>query len=444
MYSGTPIRCLAFAFAAVSLMGCSELREREDPGNTVHEDGILDPASDDFHGQLLRDVSYNYDTCRSCHGDDFSGGISGSSCLDCHEEGPDACVTCHRDELRGIGSHDVHIGRFMGELDFRDCVDCHLTPTAYDDVDHILLADGTVDPPPAEVTFGDLAATDPPGGNRTGDPSYDYSTGSCAQVYCHGDVFDDSNASLTEPVWGGTGQAFCGSCHGVAPSTHAQNTCSHCHQQVIDDMGFVAPGLHVDGTTQIGRHGPFCDSCHGTEGSFASPPLSLSGATSTSLLAVGAHESHVAATNMMAVPLDCSECHVTPASINAPGHIDDPLPAEVTFGALAAADGATPTWDRAMGTCSAVYCHGGGTRLGPMGDTTAGVNRTPDWTLVGQGEADCGGCHGIPPTGGLHSPGTPASACSGCHPGTVDAAGDIIITGLPDAPASAHLNGMNN
>ncbi len=407
----------------------------------LHEPGIMDPSSDDFHGQLLRDVAYNYNTCASCHGDDFSGGIAGSSCLDCHEESPDACVTCHRDELRGLGGHDAHIGQLMGELDFRDCVKCHLTPSAYDDVGHILLADGTVDPPPVEITFGDVAATDPPGGDRMGPPAYDFATGTCAEVYCHGDVFVDTNASLTQPVWDGAGQTFCGSCHGVGPSTHVQNTCSHCHQQVIDDTGWVGPELHVDGTVQIGRHGPFCNSCHGTQGSFSSPPLSLSGGSSPSLLAVGAHQTHVEGPNGIDVPYDCSACHLVPSAINDPGHIDSPLPAEVfpdqagggVFQGKASANGATPTWDRVTGACSTVYCHGGGTTL--SGDANAG-NQVPDWTAVGQGEAACGACHGLPPTvraSGAHSSST---NCTGCHSGTFDGMGNL--------DTDTHLNGMPN
>jgi len=318
----------------------------------------------------------------------------------------------------------------------------------YTDVGHVRLADGSLDDYPAEITFGSLAATDPPGGDRTGPPTYDYATGTCAEVYCHGDVFVDTQATLTRPVWTGTDQATCGSCHGIAPSSHASDACETCHQQVVAaGPTLIAPALHADGTTQLGRYGPFCDSCHGTEGGLTSPPLDLTGGSSTDLVTVGAHRSHVLGIRQIAVPLPCSACHIEPTAIDDPGHIDSPLPAEVfpggaSFGGIAAADGANPTWDRGTATCSEVYCHGGGTRLGPSGDTSPGVIRVIDFTAVGQSQVYCGSCHGIPPTGGVHTPGMPTSACASCHSATVDAFGGIIITGPPGAETSQHLNGM--
>ncbi|RME27768.1 MAG: CxxxxCH/CxxCH domain-containing protein, partial [Deltaproteobacteria bacterium] len=98
-----------------------------------------------------------------------------------------------------------------------------------------------------------------------------------------------------------------------------------------------------------------CSSCHGSEESFA-PPEGVRGQTATTDIAVGAHQTHLKAGHVRG-PVECSECHVVPASIEQQGHIDQ-LPAEVTFGELATNGGASPSWERQSATCSGVYCHG--------------------------------------------------------------------------------------
>jgi hypothetical protein len=97
-----------------------------------------------------------------------------------------------------------------------------------------------------------------------------------------------------------------------------------------------------------------------------------------------------------------------PASVGDPGHIDSPPPAEVE---------ASVNWDRTAQTCT-VWCHGGA---------------SPRWTSTGG--AFCGSCHGIPPTDLPHTPDMTLTACATCHPGTVDAFGQILVGGK-------HLNGV--
>src|SRR6266700_4486726 len=97
--------------------------------SSIHHPGILDPASADFHGQLIRQLGYKFDTCQSCHGTDYSGGKSGVSCLTCHADGPTDCSTCHRD-IAASGSHGRHLGGGPLGKSY-GCADCHVVPTTY-------------------------------------------------------------------------------------------------------------------------------------------------------------------------------------------------------------------------------------------------------------------------------------------------------------------------
>ena len=74
------------------------------------------------------------------------------------------------------------------------------------------------------------------------------------------------------------------------------------------------------------------------------------------------------------------------------------------------------TWDRGAATCS-TYCHGATLAAG-------GTNTLPGGTEVGSGQTACGTCHGVPPP----APHPPATACDGCHEGTVDATGAILVS----------------
>jgi predicted CxxxxCH...CXXCH cytochrome family protein len=92
--------------------------------------------------------------------------------------------------------------------------------------------------------------------------------------------------------------------------------------------------------------------------------------------------------------------------------------ATVTFGALATAGLAAPVWDREALTCSATYCHGATLDAG-------GTNTAPVWTVVDEGQAACGTCHGNPPP----APHPANPACASCHPDTVAADGAIDLLG---------------
>ena len=115
-----------------------------------------------------------------------SSGTSGVSCVSCHAGGPTACATCHS-AIAISGSHGRHLGGGpLGKA--YGCNECHIVPKVYTDVGHIFLADGSLDPPPAEVTLGATAALTPTGDTRSAPPSYDPATQSCSNIYCHGAI----------------------------------------------------------------------------------------------------------------------------------------------------------------------------------------------------------------------------------------------------------------
>ncbi len=407
----------------------------------VHERGILNPADDDFHGALLRSRLYDFELCASCHGDDFAGGAAEKPCTTCHEDGPTACNVCHGSSANPapLDAHQRHV--VGGPLEkMYDCTECHVEPQAWDDVGHILLADGTLDEAPAEITFGDLAGLD--GDGRTGPPSWSPDTGECSNVYCHGGALGDDAADNPVPVWTGTDQADCGSCHGLPPQDHAQDQCGTCHERVADDSpAIIDTALHLNGEVTVGDGSGECTGCHGNADSPA-PPRDLNGETSATLVTVGAHRAHLTA-NRLRGPVPCDFCHLVPDDVSAPGHLDSTLPAEVFpddpgFDSLGLADGATIVWERGAATCTTPYCHGGGDSL--SADVTVGLVRSPDWTL-GPSQAFCGACHGLPPDNGMHIGGLAITDCVACHPSTVDAVGAIVITGPVGEETSTHING---
>lgn len=402
----------------------------------IHEAGILDPRSADFHGALLAESAWDFEACARCHGDDFTGGPAEAPCTTCHEEGPTACRTCHTPDELDSGAHAAHLDATSLPSMFEACNACHSTPETYSDPGHILTEDGSPDPPPAEVTFGPLAAATLDPDARSGPPTYVEDTGTCQNVYCHGDVLGDTEAEITQPNWfaTGEGQADCGTCHGLPPSSHpdGQGECQLCHQRVTDGEGPPSTELHVDGQVQLGRFDDGCTACHGSGN--AAPPVDLRGRSSTDAVTVGAHQSHVV-NPALSDPVPCAACHAPIDDLDDPGHIDTAWPAEVRFSGLATAGGATPEWDRDTATCGDVYCHGGGS----LADAD-GFVQEPVWTAVGQGEVFCGSCHGIPPVDAIHEPDWDVTRCNDCHP-SVDSNGGIVYTGPADDRTTAHMNG---
>ncbi|WP_242339350.1 CxxxxCH/CxxCH domain-containing protein [Anaeromyxobacter sp. SG66] len=339
---------------------------------------------------------------RSVHGDPDP-----ATCSRCHgsadNAAPPLSVTGGRDASDPVvGAHQVHVrgGPLHAPI---ACSACHVVPQTVD-------APGHIDNGREKVTFGAVAVM---GGAS---PRWTRETATCSGTYCHGGTM--GGGAHVAPVWNrGASEAACGACHGLPPPPpHVQNPdCGRCH------LGYTASSVvaatHVDGKVDV--KALECNTCHGSATS-AAPPIGTAGETATTSLAVGAHQAHLR-DGAVRARLGCTDCHVVPtAALHANGV------AELTWGALATADGASPSFSPATATCAATYCHGATLSFGG-GQLTA-----PVWTRVGEGQASCGACHAAPPP----LPHPQRTDCGRCHPGTLTADGSAI-----DVAGGKHIDG---
>ena len=152
------ITALAALASAAWLASCSVSRQQPAPAGahpagwaTVDADGVVQTGDPNFHGTWLRTNGFPLDRCQQCHGDDFSGGAVGVSCMQsgCHSapDGPIGCTTCHGSQgtpRPATGAHWAHQ---------KFCDTCHQVPveTAADVQRHASGDASTI------VRFGDLA-----------------------------------------------------------------------------------------------------------------------------------------------------------------------------------------------------------------------------------------------------------------------------------------------
>ncbi|MFO0592892.1 MAG: CxxxxCH/CxxCH domain-containing protein [Polyangiaceae bacterium] len=191
----------------------------------------------------------------------------------------------------------------------------------------------------------------------------------------------------------------------------------------------------MTGGTGGGLPGDICVWCHGDESNYApsAPPKDLGGHTDTSFSGVGAHQSHLQASDWH-LAVKCTECHEVPAFFGdpaAPTHANNVR--DLVWGPLAQQG----TFDDGETTCTGTYCHGG---KGMLPDATGSVsNRTPMWTLVDGSQKACGqACHTTPPGAGH-----PVSTdCAKCHSAVI-----ATFTPGPNPQATwnnpdLHINGV--
>jgi len=369
-------------------------------------------------GQLAACLLFAMSCSRLASGELNGANETAPVCFDCHGNsgnGNAAPPPTNWHALSFIDAHQAHLGNSTWHAPI-GCEVCHIVPREVLDPGHV---DSAL---PAELTWGVLPQSD------GAVASYDAGLSTCSN-YCHGQTLLPGGSNTT-PQWTRVdgSQAACGTCHGLPPAPpHPANThCSTCHGMVVDaGGGFVDPNLHINGRLDVI---PLqCNTCHGSAGDPSdplrrAPPSDTSGNNATSAAGVGAHQSHLRPADWHQ-QVQCSDCHIVPSGTDSAGHRDTPLPAELTFSALATHNDETqPAFDGV--TCGNIYCHGATLRPG-------GSNNQPTWILVDSTQAACGTCHGLPPTGS-HSKRT---QCSDCHGEVIDANGVFV------AP-SRHINGV--
>jgi hypothetical protein len=278
----TKIRFILILFSLTLIyLSCAE---KKDPFSvTAHPEGWNNKESSVFHGIMVLENNANTDYCKSCHGVDYLGGTTGVSCTSagCHSnpDGPEACNTCHGNEINaappqdlygnssttvvGVGAHQTHLLDTTWTTAYQmDCSLCHIEPNS-------LSSSGHIDNYPfqAEINFSSFASN-----SGKSNPTWNHDSETCDNVYCHGGFAFDSLASgnnswayTNSKIEGnnpqmhwtsvGTGQVVCGSCHGLPPTGHipaATTNCVFCHPRVVDgNLNIIDKSLHINGKKEI-------------------------------------------------------------------------------------------------------------------------------------------------------------------------------------------------
>jgi predicted CxxxxCH...CXXCH cytochrome family protein len=426
-----------------------------------HPPGWGTDGDPEFHAVALRASGYQLEPCQACHGTDLAGGKSGVSCQTCHGANVLACQTCHGSAANaappaslsratatttlGVGAHQAHVNDGPLHKAY-GCDACHVPVTDVRQASHFP-QDGGAPDAIAEVVFGSDAGT------------WTRATATCAGTTCHAPSVDTLAANQA-PVWTADGgQATCGTCHGLPPSTHlvGDTACARCHPMALVGGGPLVAS-HADGVVQLGRtlpdggapgSGPSsCGSCHAS----AAPFHDTQGNTAVVVPTVGLHDVHLIGRLRLTAAIQCIDCHQVPATVRSPGHLDTPAPAEVFpavagVGVRARFDGAQPAYSAATATCTNVYCHGAGVQA--TGD--GGINNPGDssrsrvkfWPWNYGIGIDCDSCHGAPPNTPPHAT-TPVgdlTKCSRCHPASIDATGKLIVSVDGGVVSTTHLDG---
>lgn len=440
--------------AALALLyfGCSELNTPGPnpivPASVVHPTGWDDTTGHGAgHGAALKQLSWDASSCRSCHGGTFGGGSSGVSCFSCHPSSPHSvkfapdstghglylkaeqfvsteCKLCHGQSYTG-GNVGI------------SCVSCHAAfphDTQFAGIHHTGYLQAK--------SFNTTECQKCHGIDYSGGTVVNVSCYSCHAPYPHSVKFNFGGTRLSHVSY-------------MKANTYPFAQCQKCH--AVDytggTTGVSCSGGHCHATAAGQPKSPeACNTCHGDFRADAddtnswAPPRAVSGDTATTYHGVGAHQLHLGGTGLTSnYRVPCEGCHNVPATVSAPGHLDTQGPAEVIIRAdlaLTPSDGLTPspTYDPSTQKCSGTYCHGAWQlrastspfdRSYYSDSVMTGAFAAPRWT-GGAAEAACGTCHGLPPKG--HAP-YPINQCYACHSGVVNAQGQII-------DKTKHMNGL--
>ena len=205
-------------------------------GIAVHKEGVKNPGSDNFHGKFIEAHNWKLSECAQCHGDNYAGGLISTTCNTCHSQtnGPEACNTCHGDfsnpEIIAPekGTHYSHLTGTEIAVEV-SCETCHTVPASFNAAGHI---DET---PGAELNFTGIAGSE---------GTYNASSMTCNNTYCHGNfeflksessfqfayTADKMEGNNFNPNWNTLDdtQAACGTCHGLPPTGHIAATLNSC------------------------------------------------------------------------------------------------------------------------------------------------------------------------------------------------------------------------
>lgn len=286
----------------------------------------------------------------------------------------------------------------------------------------------------------------------------------CSNIYCHGNFTGGSNATV---VWGSSGTALCGTCHGSSAGTppsggsHSRHVaganmpaldCDMCHNGVavwnsvqdktkhanivinwnlktsdnrIGSGGAIYNGAGSGWKTSVGSGYGSCGNvyCHSSiQGSVgAGSPASYGwptwggtvdcttaschgGDADPGKMATGAHTKHV---QTAGYSYACSQCH-NGAGHNTTKHADYSIDVALTGGGSYSQTTNTP--GNGYGSCSSTYCHSNGT-------SASGTHAAMSWgTTV---NSTCSSCHGGDATAGN----VLATNAHGAHINNADAIG---------------------
>jgi len=264
-------------------------------------------------------------------------------------------------------------------------------------------------------------ATDPNGG----DHGFQAVQAANGLQYC-----EQCHTGFTSPLFPANDPGTsCNDCHGNlltgAATSNWQQNCVFCHGDKTQILTWAAPA-----TTTIG---PLWAA--------VAPPVGPLAETGTTTTAVGAHQQHVGALNVLSNPFACTECHTSTLPTDVTHVNGQPVPVELT-GLTATSGTVQGTWNLSPPTCSATYCHG---------NFYGGNGASPTWTVVNGTSAQCTSCHGATLTGGGPSaaPNDGAhafhvilvgAACSVCHPTGYSNSQSTPTTGTVVVPL--HVNGV--
>lgn len=234
---------------AVAFSGCGSSNDSA-PGVSVAGQHSADWLA---HNHPVEAIQSQNQACVSCHGTDFRGGISRSSCFQCHPAGPPVgqarCTSCHGVPPDGAAypntgnSHAAHSVAATGT----DCTPCHFGFGA-GTIAHITEAQNPL--APADVGFNPVFNA------QSGPAVYNAAGNTCTNVSCHG--------GQATPSWvGGAIDVLnqCQSCHqlatavpaaGALPQPQFNSFFSGQHKFHVVTVGMPCNDCHAMDSTAVG------------------------------------------------------------------------------------------------------------------------------------------------------------------------------------------------